>query len=61
MTIFSLRETPYVEINITDAYILRFYKQDNGSYICTLADWMLPDLKEITDRYNRKIKLFEGK
>lgn len=61
MTIFSLRETPYVEINITDAYILRFYKQADNSYICTLADWMLPDLKEITDRYNRKIKLFEGK
>lgn len=59
MTTFSLKEIPYVEVNINDEYILRFRQQVDGEYSCTLPKWMLHDLQAVVDKYNRKIKLIE--
>lgn len=61
MTMFSLNEIPYVDININDEYNLRFYKQEEGSYSCNLSEFMVHDLKTITEKLNRKLKLNERK
>lgn len=61
MTIFLKSEIPIIEIDINDEFILRFYMQANGEYTCTLPEWLLSDLQTITGKYNRKIKLIEGK
>lgn len=59
MTIFTLKDIPYVDINIADMYNLRFYKQADGNYSCTITNWMLPDLQEVVNKYNRKIELLK--
>jgi hypothetical protein len=61
MTTFSLNEIPYIDININDEYNLRFYKQQEGNYSCNMTEFMVRDLKEITDKLNRKLKLNERK
>jgi hypothetical protein len=61
MTTFSLNDIPHIDININDEYNLRFYKQAEGSYTCSLSEFMVRDLKEITDKLNRKLKLNERK
>jgi hypothetical protein len=61
MTTFSLNDIPHIDININDEYSLRFYKQEDGKYACILTEFMVRDLKEITDKLNRKLKLNERK
>jgi hypothetical protein len=59
MTTFSLNEIPHIDININDEYKLRFYKQEDGGYMCSLSEHMVRDLKDVTDKLTRKLKLNE--
>ena len=61
MTTFSLSDVPHIDININDEYNLRFYQQEEGKYVCVLTEFMVRDLKDVTDKLNRKLKLNERK
>jgi hypothetical protein len=61
MTTFSLNDVPHIDININDEYNLRFYQQEEGKYVCVLTEFMVRDLKDVTDKLNRKLKLNERK